>query len=157
MTEAPAARLRRARPEEAEAITALTLRSKRHWGYSEDFMALATPQLTMSPADLEVATDHVEVLEVGGQLAAFFRLRRQEQLAFLEDLFVDPPHMGKGYGRRLFLRAAEVARGWGVRVMQFESDPFAEPFYRRLGAERVGLSPSPLMAGRTLPLLRYTL
>lgn len=150
-------RFRRARRADAEAITDLTLRSKRYWGYADAFMAIVTPALTMTPAELESSDDWVEVLESGAAILGFYRLRRRTELAWLEDLFIDPPYMGKGHGRRLFLRAAEVARGWGLGVMEFESDPFAEPFYLRLGAERVAMSPSTLVPGRSLPLMRYAL
>ena len=149
--------LRRAQGDDAEAITRLTLHSKRHWGYSEAFMTAMTPDLTINPADLAVATDRVEVLEAEGSLLGFFRLQRRTELAFLEDLFIDPPAMGRGHGQHLFLRAADIAREWGLGVMEFESDPFAEPFYLRLGAERVGMSPSTLLPGRSIPLMRYAL
>ena len=85
------------------------------------------------------------------------RLRRLTELAFLDDLFVDPGAMGQGLGRRLFLRAAEVAREWGYGVLELESDPYAERFYLRLGCERVAMSPSALVPGRSIPLMRYTL
>ncbi|MEA2027213.1 MAG: GNAT family N-acetyltransferase [Chloroflexota bacterium] len=157
MTAATPPLLRRAQRDDAEAITCLTLRSKRHWGYSEAFMTAMTPDLTITSADLRVAADRVEVLEAEGDLLGFFRLQRRTELAFLEDLFIDPPAMGQGYGQRLFLRAADLARGWGLGVMEFESDPFAEPFYLRLGAKRVGMSPSALLPGRSIPLMRYAL
>ena len=65
--------------------------------------------------------------------------------------------MGQGYGRCLFERAAAVARGWALGVMEFEADPHAEPFYLHLGAERVGVSPSAAIPGRAVPLMRYAL
>ncbi|HSM33697.1 MAG TPA: GNAT family N-acetyltransferase [Anaerolineae bacterium] len=151
------AHLRRARRGDAEAITSLTLRSKRHWGYDEAFMATMTPALTCVPDDLLAGDQQVEVLEGSTGLLGFYRLRRLTELAFLEDLFVDPDAMGQGVGRQLFLRAASVAREWGAGVMEFESDPFAESFYLRLGAERVGMSPSQLLPGRSIPLMRYAL
>ena len=157
MTAATPPLLRRAQGDDAEAITRLTLRSKRRWGYSEAFMTAMTPDLTITPADLELTATQVEVLEVEGGLLGFFRLQRRTELAFLEDLFIDPPAMGRGHGRRLFLRAAALAREWGLGVMEFESDPFAEPFYLRLGAKRVGMSPSALLPGRSIPLMRYAL
>ena len=149
--------LRCARPDEAEAITRVTLRAKRHWGYSDDFMAVMTPELTMTAADIERASDRVEVLEADGQLLGFMRLRRRTELAWLEDVFVDPPVMGYGHGRRLFLRAAEVSRGWGYGVMEFLSDPYAEGFYLGLGAKRVGMWPSMLRPGRSIPVMSYAL
>ncbi len=154
----PALRLRVARRDDAEAITQLTLRAKAHWGYDEAFMAAVAPTLTCSAADLAVATERVEVLETDGQLLlGFFRLRRLTELAWLDDLFVDPAAMGRGLGRQLFGRAAEVAREWGYGVLEFESDPYAERFYLRLGCERVAMSPSGLVPGRSIPLMRYAL
>ena len=44
---------RRASPEAAEELTALTIASKAHWGYDEDFMALARPTLAVTPDYLE--------------------------------------------------------------------------------------------------------
>jgi GNAT superfamily N-acetyltransferase len=153
----PPAGFRRPRPDEAAAITELALRSKGHWGYDEAFMEALADELTFAPADLERPSDHVEVLEVDGRLVGVFRLCRRTELAYLADLWVEPSAMGKGYGRRLFERAADVARGWGKGVMELESDPHAEPFYLRLGAERVGMSPVAQIPGRAVPLMRYAL
>ena len=118
-------------------------------------MARAGADLKLTAADIE--RDHVTVLEIGDRLLAFYRLIRQPDLALLQDLFVDPDAIGQGHGRRLFMDAAQVARGWGYRSMELDSDPDAETFYRRLGAERVGETPSLLIPGRTLPRLRYEL
>ena len=145
------------RPDEAAAITRLALRSKRHWGYDDAFMAALNEELTFTPDDLGRRSDHVEVLEVEGRMVGVFRLCRRTELAYLADLWVDPPAMGGGHGRRLFERAVEVARSWGKGVIELESDPFAEPFYRRLGAERVAMSPVAQVPGRAVPLMRYVL
>lgn len=153
----PHAAFRRARPDEAATITGLVLRSKRHWGYSDAFFGAMTPVMTFTRADLERPNDHVEVLAAGDRLLGVIRLQRRTELAFLDDLWVDPPVMGRGLGRRLFERAAEIARGWGKGVMEWESDPFAEPFYLHLGAERVGMSPSATIPGRAIPLMRIGL
>lgn len=148
---------RLARPSEAPAITELVLASKRHWGYPDAFFVAMRPVMAFTPADLARPADRVEVLEADGHLLGVIRLRRRTELAFLEDLWLDPSAMGRGLGRRLFERAAEIARGWGKGVMEFESDPHAEPFYLRLGAERVGMSPSTAIPGRAVPLMRYAL
>ena len=151
------AEFRQARPDEAEAITALVVRSKRHWGYPDAFIEVMTPVMSFTRADLEHLRARVEVLESEGHLLGVLRLWRRTELAFLEDLWLDPPAMGQGLGRRMFARAAEIARGWGKGVMEWESDPFAEPFYLHLGAERVGMSPSETIPGRAIPLMRITL
>jgi GNAT superfamily N-acetyltransferase len=149
--------LRRARPEDAEAITRLALRSKRHWGYDHDFMAALTPELTFTPADLVRERDHIEVLDSSDDLLGVLRLCWRTEIAFLEDLWIDPEAMGRGYGRLLFERSVEVARSWGKGVMELEADPFAEPFYLHLGAVRVSMSPVTVVPGRSVPLMRYSL
>lgn len=133
------------------------LRSKRFWGYSDEFIEVMTPVMAFEPADLERPADHVEVLEAGERLLGVFRLQRRTELAFLEDLWLDPAAIGQGYGRLLFERATEVARGWGKGVMELEADPFAEPFYLHLGAVRVAMSPSGTIPGRAIPLMRFSL
>jgi len=147
--------LRAARPDEAAAITELALRSKRSWGYPDVFMARAAEGMVVSEADVEC--DHVEVLESNDGLMGFFRLRRQESCAWLEDLFIDPSIIGLGQGRRLFERVCEVARGWGCTCLAFQSDPHAETFYEHLGARRVASQESRLFPGRMLPLMRMQL
>jgi GNAT superfamily N-acetyltransferase len=147
--------LRRARPDEASVVTALALRSKRLWNYTDKFMEAVAPDMALTPEDIEA--DHVEVLESEHGLVGFLRLQRRPDEAWLEDLFIDPQAVRKGHGQRLFERAAELSRVWGYAVMRFESDPYAEPFYLALGAERAGLSASSLIPGRALPLMSYKL
>lgn len=148
-------RLRPARPDEAPAVTDLIVRSKRSWGYSEEFMALVGADMVISAADIE--TDHVEVLAIDDELIGMIRLQRGEGHAWLQDLFVDPEAMGRGHGKRLFERAAEQSRGWGYAEMHFDSDPNAESFYLRLGATRIGTTPSSIVPGRTFPRMSYPL
>jgi predicted N-acetyltransferase YhbS len=66
--------------------------------------------------------------------------------------------MGRGIGRALFLHAVNKARELGARTLYIESDPNAEGFYLRMGANRVGVV-SGKVAGlfRELPLLAYEL
>jgi GNAT superfamily N-acetyltransferase len=148
---------RRARPAEAEAITQLVLRSKRHWDYPDAFIEATTPQMTFTAADFERELEHVEVLESDGELLGVIRLIRGTESAVLEDLWIEPSAIGHGYGRCAFERAVTIARGWGKGVMEFEADPHAEAFYLHMGAERVAMSPSVAVPGRSLPVMRYTL
>ena len=118
-------------------------------------MASVAADMTVTRADLE--RDFVEVLESGTRLVGFYRLQRREACAWLEDLFVEPDVIATGQGRRLFSRACHVARDWGCTRLELHSDPNAEGFYLRLGAERIGTVDSRLVPGRTLPWLRFEL
>ncbi|HVF70646.1 MAG TPA: GNAT family N-acetyltransferase [Chthoniobacterales bacterium] len=56
---------------------------------------------------------------------------------YLEDLFVSPEMRGKGYGRALLVRLAQIAHHRGCGRMEWAVLDWNEPaieFYRRLGA-----------------------
>ena len=56
---------------------------------------------------------------------------------YLEDLFVSPEDRGKGYGRALLVRLAQIARDRGCGRMEWAVLDWNEPavkFYRKLGA-----------------------
>ena len=154
---APPPRWRVARPDELGAITDLANRSKRHWGYSDAFMAALDDELTFRQADLDDARTRVEVLELGGRLIGAIRMRRRTELAYLEDLWIDPAAIGLGYGRIGFGRACEIGREWGKGVLELEADPNAEAFYLHVGCQRVAMSPVSSVPGRAVPLMRYAL
>jgi len=144
--------VRAARPGEAEALTALAVRSKAHWGYDAEFMRLSQASLTVSDAD--IASGLVLVAERQGLL---FGLAKVEPDGELDMMFVDPLAMNRGVGRLLFEAAVALARRMGARRMAILADPNAAPFYERMGARFVSQAPSDAIPGRTLPLYEYDL
>ncbi|MEX0342414.1 MAG: GNAT family N-acetyltransferase, partial [Erythrobacter sp.] len=70
-------------------------------------------------------------------------------------LFVDPPAMGHGIGRRLFAWAAATVAARGGRSLAIAADPQAADFYRRMGAVDAGHVASASIPGRNLPRLCY--
>jgi hypothetical protein len=55
-------------------------------------------------------------------------------------------------GALMFSHAVATLRAGGARRLRIASDPYAEGFYLKMGARRVGEWPS-TPRGRTLPLL----
>ena len=146
-----AERIRRARPDEADALTALSHRSKASWGYPPALMRHFAEDLRITRRD--VAEDETWVVEEGGSVLGVCRLRRGET-AILEDLWVDPSAMGRGVGRRLWEHVVVLARSTGARAIELDADPNATPFYERMGARVIGETPSSAIEGRTLPRMR---
>jgi predicted N-acetyltransferase YhbS len=147
--------IRPARPEEAPAISALALRSKGHWGYGAEAMAVFRTELTISPAELRAARAHV--VEDEGALAGFYTLRaRGEGVIELEHLFVDPTRLRRGLGAALFRHAREGARLGGFRRMIILSDPHAAGFYQAMGAHLQERVPSSI-PGREIPVFALDL
>jgi GNAT superfamily N-acetyltransferase len=71
----------------------------------------------------------------------------------LEHCWVLPAYIGRGIGARLVEHAAATCRAASATTLRIAADPFAEGFYRRMGARPAGTVPS-TPRGRTLPLLR---
>jgi N-acetylglutamate synthase-like GNAT family acetyltransferase len=116
-------------------------------------MRLCVPTLTVTHEQL--ARDTYFVLEDDDQIAGFGSLRFDGAEAELTNLFVEPWGQRRGYGTLLWHHACTLAQAHGVTEIRIESDPFAEVFYRAMGAERVGDVPSDAIPGRVIPLLTY--
>jgi ribosomal protein S18 acetylase RimI-like enzyme len=129
--------IRRARTDEAAALTAIAHAAKRHWGYPEAWIAHWRDALTLTPAFIR---DHAVFVaaDAGDQPRGFYALSIDGADAVLEHLWIDPESMGRGLGRALLSHAVETARAGGAARLEIDADPHAEPFYRRMGARRIG-------------------
>ena len=146
--------IRRAQPEEAEALTELIMRSKAQWGYDAAFLEACRADLTLRPES--ITRDYVVCAEVGGVVAGVAHVLMQDDgEAYLDDLFVEPAYMGQGVGKLLWGHAVEWAVAQGATAMVFGADPNARPFYERMGAAVVGEIVSTIVKGRTTPRMRY--
>ncbi|CAM5720685.1 MULTISPECIES: GNAT family N-acetyltransferase [Streptomyces] len=147
--------IRDARPDEAAELTGLALRSKAHWGYDEAFMESCREELTVRPS--EVGERRTAVAERDGRVVGFTTVDGRPPEGAVGMMFVDPSALGQGIGRALFTHALATARDAGFTRLTIDADPNAEPFYRAMGAVRIGETPSGSVPGRMLPLLSVTL
>ncbi|AWL88449.1 MULTISPECIES: GNAT family N-acetyltransferase [Streptomyces] len=148
-------RIRAGEAAEAAVLTDLALRSKGHWEYDAEFLAACREELTMRPA--EVAARRTAVAEEGGRILGFTTLDGEPPEGALGMMFVEPDTIGRGVGRRLFAHTMDEARRLGFTRLTIDADPNAEPFYRTMGAVRIGATPSGSIPGRELPLLEIVL
>jgi GNAT superfamily N-acetyltransferase len=142
--------LRPARPDECAALSALALRSKAVWGYSDEFMARCVAELTLR----EDSLPHVFVMETAEGVVGFYALSALEDgRVELEFLFIEPDALRHGHGRRLLAHARSHARDrMAARTILIQGDPHADAFYRSVGARRVGERASASIERRVLPL-----
>ncbi len=149
--------IRRVRADESDQlladVVALVVRSKASWGYDETFMehfgASMVPGFLVGPRRVSL------VASIAGTLVGVAVIDDEVSRAWLEDMWVEPEHFGHGVGRALWRAALGVVLGWRREALELESDPYAEGFYRAMGARRIGSRESTLVAGRELPLLRF--
>ena len=148
---------RLAHPGEEEALTALCVRSKAHWGYDQDFLDATLEDMTVKSGPVRdglvlVAEDQT------GEIRGVSALGDLGEAVFEIDLFfLDPSCIGQGLGRPLFEATAKLAAERGGKSLKIVSDPNAEGFYARMGAARIGEEPSAYIPGRRLPLMTFEL
>jgi GNAT superfamily N-acetyltransferase len=144
-------RIRPAAGHEAKALTELAVRSKGHWGYDEAFLSACRNELTVNPSDCEGL--RVMVAAEDDSVLGFYQLVGRSPTGELAALFVDPVAIGRGIGGQLLRHALERAHELGMCALVIDADPYAEPFYVRAGARRIGAVPSGSLKGRVLPQL----
>ena len=147
--------IRKARPEEAESLSRLAIRSKAYWGYTEEELMAFRKELTVEAAAL--VKDRAHVAEHEGTIVGFYTLADlPESKIELGHLFVDPSGLRQGYGAALLDHACSTARAEGFPSLEIQSDPNAAGFYRAHGARFLRDDPSSI-PGRMLPVFEMLL
>jgi GNAT superfamily N-acetyltransferase len=142
-------KLRAARPDEAEALSGLAMRSKAYWGYDEAFLAACREDLRLRRS--EVVERRTVVAERNGRVLGVATLEGDPPDGGLGLLFVEPDAIGDGVGRLLYRHVLERAGRLGFTQVTIESDPHAVAFYLAMGAERQDVGGQ--RTGGVLPVL----
>ena len=145
--------IRRATPDQAEALTNLAHLAKRHWQYPAQWIEFWKTDLTLTP---EFVRDHEVFIALrAGEIAGCCALVTSAGLAEIEHMWIDPAHMGCGIGRELFEHAQQRAKDLGFNELELSADPHAEGFYERMGATRIGEVQADMFGlPRVLPRMR---
>jgi N-acetylglutamate synthase-like GNAT family acetyltransferase len=129
--------IRRAKPDEAAALTEIAHAAKRHWGYPEKWIERWKEDLTMTPEF--VASNEVFVAMADEEIAGCCAIvLGRNSIGELEHMWIKPEHIGTGVGRALFIHVKKRAKDLGLPALELSSDPNAEGFYQRMGATRIG-------------------
>jgi N-acetylglutamate synthase-like GNAT family acetyltransferase len=148
--------IRRATPVESDQLTALAHAAKRHWNYPQEWIDYWESDLTLPPEF--IANNEVFVAITNDIIVGCCALIVNEGLVELEHMWIDPEQMGRGVGRALFEYASRRASELGFRELELSADPNAEPFYARMGAQRIGEIPADMFGqARVLPRMRVHL
>jgi len=154
----PKLQIRPAQRQDAALLSALALRSKAHWGYSEEFLAACKDELNYTSKQFENPQfcGHV-CLDCGVPIAFYVLEKTSDSIVELDGLFVEPEYIGKGVGRLLIEHAKKQAKQLGFTTIVIQGDPHAERFYTSVGALHSGTRESGSIPGRQLPLFSIRL
>lgn len=148
--------IRRARFDEVELLTDLSLKSKQSNGYDDAFMAACREELTVT-RDRMLEGEYWVAEADGLRGCACLAVDENGRCAEVHAFFVDPNSKRRGIGRLLWSKLLQRAREQGVTALRLDADPFAVPFYETMGFRTVGESPSGSIPGRTIPHMTMSL
>jgi GNAT superfamily N-acetyltransferase len=146
-------KVRKANKEDCSVLSKIALESKAHWGYSDEFLEWCEEELTITTQDIE--NKIIYLMEESTQTLGFYCISVENKE--LEALFIRPQYIGKGIGSYLWEDALLQARQYGLSKIKIISDPFAESFYTKMGAEKIGESESSIFQNRRLPILELSI
>ena len=141
--------------DDHQILSEITKASKAYWGYSKEQMEKWDEELTIH-SDYIKKNIVFKLLE-NYNVIGYYSLEDQSgNLVKLENLFILPEHIGKGFGEYLmdhaFLKAIEL----GYEEMILESDPNASLFYEKLGFEIIGKKETSIK-DRYMPVMKKSL
>ncbi|MEL6737105.1 MAG: GNAT family N-acetyltransferase [Pseudomonadota bacterium] len=148
--------LRRARLDEADALSDLIFRAKAAIGYDDAFMEAVREDMVITREDIEGRELWVAEREAVlgcGSLA----LLPDGVSGEIKTMFIEPGVKRGGIGTLLLEHLFARAQSLGLSRLELEAEPTAVPFYEKHGFVVFGDSPSTLIEGRSLPLMQRDL
>lgn len=148
--------IEKARPEHASVLTDIAISAKRHWNYSERWIELWHPLLTISPEYISQNETWMAIVDL--KPAGFYSLHKDGESLWLDNLWVLPNFMGQGIGKQLFQHVLAKGHTLGTFILKIEADPNAQSFYEKMGARKVGEHHSQVDGQpRILPIMEINL
>lgn len=120
-----------------EILTSITKKSKAYWGYSAEQIQKWDKNLTISQ---DYIRDHDVFKLVDKDLIVgyYSYVFENEKIVKLDNLFILPGHIGRGFGKYLFLDFLNRIKETGLEKITLDSEPNAEQFYTKMGFVKVG-------------------
>lgn len=129
--------IKKANPNDHKILTEITKKSKAHWGYSEEQIEIWSQFLTVSKEYIE--TKSVYNLIVVDQIVGYYSFfHESENTIKLDNLFVLPEFIGKGFGKMLVNDFLVRMKSNDAQIVILNSEPNAEDFYIKFGFVKVG-------------------
>lgn len=130
-------KIQKAKPENHLILTEITKKSKAFWGYSEEQILAWNIQLTIT-ADYIQNNDVFNLVEENKITGYYSYLKQENNQVKLDNLFVLPEYIGKGFGSFLMNDFLERMRNEKCQKIILDSEPNAEQFYQKIGFRKVG-------------------
>lgn len=141
---------RTAHKSDLDVLNAISIQSKSHWGYPENWIEGWKSDLTLTLDDLK-SMDVLMICE-GSDIAGFCAVSEAISNYEIEHLWILPEFIGKGYGKELLKKSIETFDLESKDIL-VTADPHAEEFYQKCGFKTISWIES-TPSGRLLPVMR---
>nr|WP_294786951.1 GNAT family N-acetyltransferase [uncultured Flavobacterium sp.] len=130
-------KIQKAKIEDNIRLTEITKKSKAHWGYSE-------AQIEKWSNNLTITADYIEqnpvfnLIDENQIIGYYSYLKEENNQVKLDNLFLLPEYIGKGFGTLLMNDFLEKMRNEKCKRIILDSEPNAEQFYQKIGFTKIG-------------------
>ena len=132
-------------------LTAITKKSKAHWGYSEEQLEKWSETLTLTKEYIHA--NEVYKIVIDHLIVGYYSYFLVDTTTIkLDSLFVLPKYIGHGLGKKLMNDFLERVRSSGIQKITVDSDPNAALFYSKYGFVKIGLLETSIK-DRFLPIM----
>lgn len=136
-------------------LTQITFEGKAYWGYSQEQIQKWAEDLTISSRYIE--DNEVYNLFLNDEIIGYYSyLKISEKEIKLDNLFLFPKYIGKGYGKLMMSHFLEKATIKKLNRIILEAEPKAQGFYKKFGFVTYDQH-EPSIKGRFLPLMSLDL
>lgn len=148
-------KIKKANSNSHKILTEITKKSKAFWGYSNEQIEIWSEFLTVSKEYIE--TNPVYNLVVEDQIIGYYSFfHESENTIKLDNLFVLPEFIGKGFGKILMNDFLNRLKDIDVQKVILNSEPNAEAFYKKFGFVKIGQIETSIK-DRFLPIMELQL
>lgn len=134
-----------------EILTTITKKSKAYWGFSEDVLKEWEHLLTITKYYIE-KSNIFKLMENDQIIGYYSYFPIDENTIKLDNIFILPEFIGKGFGKILINDFLEKIRLLGINKITLDAEPNAEKFYKNFGFETIEQLESTIK-GRFLPIM----
>ena len=127
----------KANTHDYRVLTDITKKSKAYWGYSDEQMRKWSDLLTITEEYIQ--NNEVYKLVINQSIVAYYSYFEIEKNSVrLDNLFVSPENIGKGYGKLLMNDfILKIKKSEAQRIL-LDADPNAQKFYESFGFVKIG-------------------
>ncbi|OXB23197.1 hypothetical protein B0A80_12010 [Flavobacterium tructae] len=148
-------RIEKANTTDSEILTQITKKSKAYWGYSAEQIQNWEVNLTISP-DYIKEHDVFKLVKDKVIIGYYSYLFEDEKNVKMDNLFILPEYIGKGFGKYLFLDFLNRMKEAEIQTIQLDSEPNAEGFYLKMGFVKIGAFETSIK-DRFMPIMKMKL